>query len=234
MKRIVPLFFIYEREYMIHYKGKFDGNTEQLPAGEYWTSDVPFDEPQDMKKLAAVLQKVMIVIIVLLCGFWAWWFHDLFENMTDMYMTLAGAICSACILQLAVLLPHEYLHALCFREDCWIYTNLKQGMCFVAGPEDMDKKRFIFMCLLPNIVFGFAPFIISLDIPVSLSASFLMMFGIINIGAGAGDYMNVYNAARQVPQNGLIYMHHMQSHWYRPDDRKLSESRLIHERQMPE
>jgi predicted DNA-binding protein (MmcQ/YjbR family)/GNAT superfamily N-acetyltransferase len=37
--------------------------------------------------------------------------------------------------------PHELLHAICFKEDVYLYTNLKHGMLFVVGPETMSKRR---------------------------------------------------------------------------------------------
>lgn len=59
---------------------------------------------------------------------------------------------AGCILPMLTLFPHELLHAVCFKEDVYLYTNWKQGMLFVVGPESMSKSRFIFMSLLPNIV----------------------------------------------------------------------------------
>ena len=43
-------------------------------------------------------------------------------------------------------------------------------------------------------------------------------FGAIAIGSGAGDYINIYNALRQVPKGGLCYMSGMHSYWYMPDN----------------
>ena len=43
------------------------------------------------------------------------------------------------------LVVHEFLHAICFKEDVYMYRNLKQGTMFVVGPENMSKFRFCFM-----------------------------------------------------------------------------------------
>ena len=43
---------------------------------------------------------------------------------------------------------------------------------------------------------------------------FLTMFGMICTSMGAGDYYNVFNAIRQVPKNGRVYMSGMRSYWY--------------------
>lgn len=45
------------------------------------------------------------------------------------------------ILSMLTLFPHELLHAICFREDVYLYTNLAQGMLFVIGPETMTRRR---------------------------------------------------------------------------------------------
>ena len=110
--------------------------------------------------------------------------------------------------------PHEILHASCFKEEVYLYTNFSKGMLFVVGPEDMTKGRFIFMSMLPNLVFGFIPFIIFLFVPklVVLGA-----MGSICIGMGFGDYFNVFNAIRQMPKGALTYLSGFHSYWYLPE-----------------
>ena len=113
---------------------------------------------------------------------------------------------------MAVLLPHELLHAACFRKDVYLYTNLRQGMLFVVGPEDMSKARFLLMSLLPNIVFGLIPYAIGMALPnMALSA-----FGAICTGMGAADYNNVFNTLTQVPNGAKIYASGFNSYWYLP------------------
>ena len=36
------------------------------------------------------------------------------------------------------------------------------------------------------------------------------------IGMGAGDYINVFNAATQMPKNALTYLNGFNSYWYIP------------------
>ena len=93
-----------------------------------------------------------------------------------------------------------------------MYTNLKQGMMFVVGTEDMSKTRFVMMSLCPNIVFGFIPFIIFL---ISPNLTILGTLGALAIGMGAGDYYNVFNALVQVPKDAKIYMSGFHSYWYK-------------------
>ena len=112
------------------------------------------------------------------------------------------------------MVPHELLHALCFREDVYMYHNLKQGMLFVVGPEDMSKGHFVFMSMLPNIVFGFIPFTLFLVKP---ELRLLGIFGFLSIASGAGDYLNVYNALTQMPKGSRTYLHGFHSYWYLPE-----------------
>ena len=32
------------------------------------------------------------------------------------------------------IVPHEFLHAICFKDDVYMYHDLSHGMLFVAGP----------------------------------------------------------------------------------------------------
>ena len=95
--------------------------------------------------------------------------------------------------------------------ECAAVKALKQGMLFVIGTETMSKDRFIFMSMLPNIIFGIVPYVIGMIFPKFI---FMTMFGMICTSMGAGDYYNVFNAIRQVPKNGRVYMSGMRSYWY--------------------
>lgn len=113
----------------------------------------------------------------------------------------------------AILFPHEILHAICFKEDVYLYTNWKQGMLFVVGSETMSKGRFILMSMLPNVVFGILPYIVGMIYPQFV---FGLVFGILSAGMGAGDYYNVYNAVTQMPKGARTYLYQFHSYWYMP------------------
>lgn len=185
----------------LHYQGKYNGNPVSLPHGDHHPSAVPFKEAESTRRLAVmasaaavVILALLMVILILRGGF------GVFKGL------LPGAV-----LSLLVLFPHELLHAICFKGDVYLYTNLKEGMLFVTGPETMSKKRFIFMSLLPNIVFGAVPYVAGLAFP-HLSA--FGMMGALSLSMGAGDYYNVYNAATQMPKGSRTYLHGFHSYWY--------------------
>lgn len=186
-----------------HYKGKFSGDPDDLPYLEHEPGAVPFDEPQDPKKLGLIANGIALVIAI----------------AALVILFLRGGLTAfnpiGCILMLLTLFPHELLHAVCFRDDVYMYTNLKHGMLFVVGPERMSKGRFVFMSLLPNIVFGFIPFAIYLIWP---EHTILGTMGALSISAGAGDFLNVFNALTQMPKGAKTYLHKFNSFWYMPEN----------------
>lgn len=190
----------------LHYKGEYDLNPDSLPHGEHMPDAVMFKEAKDSKTLALIANGVCIVLIILLgipvlarCS-----------EYTGSWQFMGGIICS-----MLILFPHELLHAICFKEDVYLYTNWKQGLLFVVGPETMSKKRFVFMSLLPNIVFGFIPYVIGLGFPQLV---FFAALGTLAIGMGAGDYYNVFNALTQMPKGARTYLYQFNSFWYMPKE----------------
>lgn len=189
----------------LHYMGKYDLDPDSLPHLPHMPGAVPFREAKDSASLGKLINTVaMLLLIPVLVPLWLRWGSDLFYP---------PALFAGGLLSLAVMFPHELLHALCFREDVYVYTNLKQGMLFVVGPETMSKGRFILMSLAPNIVFGFIPYALALCFP---GLTFLGVLGALSIVLGTGDYYNVINAATQMPRGARTYLHKFNSFWYMP------------------
>lgn len=190
----------------LHYMGKFNKDPETLPHGEHKPNAVKFKEASDPKKLSIIANLLSIAIMIILAvpAFFRCK-EFLISNLFELYIGL--------ILSLLSMFPHEFLHAICFKKDVYMYTNLSQGMMFVVGPETMSKSRFIFMSLLPNIVFGIIPYIIGMIFPNFIS---LVSLGICATGMGAGDYYNVFNAVTQMPKGAKTYLYQFNSYWYIP------------------
>ncbi len=188
----------------LKYIGKYDLNPDSLPHKEHLPGAVPFKEPDDSKKMALIANGIAFILLTILLV---------------IYFLVCGAkslfyLFPASILSMLVLFPHELLHAICFKDEVYLYTNWAQGMLFVVGPETMSKGRFIFMSLLPNLIFGFIPYIIGLIFP---SLCFLAAFGAVCLSMGAGDYFNVFNALTQMPKGARTYLHKFNSFWYMPE-----------------
>lgn len=200
----------------LHYKRKYNGEESSLPQRKHPIYAVRFREPNSMKSLAIIANIIAIVIaVIFLTILGVVFIHYLRTVEVEYYDLNVFNLILPCFASLMVLFPHEFLHAICFREDVYLYTNWSKLMLFVVGTEDMSKYRFIFMSLLPNLVFGFIPFIIFLFIPKWVG---LGLFGACCIASGAGDYMNVFNAITQVPNNAKVYMSGMHSYWYMKDN----------------
>ncbi len=190
---------------IFHYAGAYSGDENTLPQRNHSHNAVPFKEPDNMKKFSLVANIGGIITMILL----AIPYFILAYEYYDTIWFFTGALCTV-----LTLFPHELLHAVFFKKDVYMYSNLKQGLLFVAGTEDMSKCRFILMSLCPNIIFGFIPYITFLIFPQLIG---LGIFGLTCIGSGFGDYMNVFNAITQVPNGAKIYMSGIHSYWYKDE-----------------
>ena len=189
----------------LHYQGKYDLNPESLPHGEHQPNAVPFKEAKDSKTMALIANTASIVIMVLLAVPAVLRGKAHFDPLQMML---------GCIAPMLILFPHELLHAICFKDDVYLYTNWKHGRLFVVGPETMSKIRFILLSLLPNILLGFVPYLIGMLFPQFV---FFLTFGTISIGMGAGDYYNVFHALTQMPKGARTYLYQFNSFWYLPE-----------------
>lgn len=191
----------------LHYRGKYNLDPATLPTCKHQPNAVKFKEDDSTKELAVIANGIAIALMILLSiPVYLKYKGLLFDYFDEM---MVGAM-----LPLLTMFPHELIHALCFKEDVYLYTNFKQGLLFVVGCETMSKHRFIFMSLLPNIVFGFLPYMISF---LGIQYLTLAVLGVIAIGMGAGDYYNVFNALIQMPKGARTYLYQMNSYWYIPE-----------------
>ena len=191
----------------IHYMGKYNLDPESLPHGDHMPGAVKFKEASTTKELAVIANLLSLAIFIVLLIISIICTGEYSFSNTIQWM-------AGCLLSLLILFPHELLHAVCFKEDVYLYTNLRQGMLFVTGPETMSKCRFIFMSLLPNIVFGIIPYLLGM---LSSQYSFLLVFGMLSACAGSGDYYNVFNALTQMPKGARTYLYQFNSYWYIPE-----------------
>ena len=191
----------------LHYRGKYNLDPATLPTCKHQPNAVKFKEVDSTKELAVIANGIATALMILLAiPVYLKYKGLLFDYFDEM---MVGAM-----LPLLTMFPHELIHALCFKEDVYLYTNFKQGFLFVVGCETMSKHRFIFMSLLPNIVFGFLPYMISF---LGIQYLTLAVLGVIAIGMGAGDYYNVFNALIQMPKGARTYLYQMNSYWYIPE-----------------
>lgn len=189
------------------FRREFKGDLSVLPIREV-EGAVPFKEPESMGKLSLIANGIALVLIILVL------IPIFLLHGRDLFSAHFPQVLLAMILSLAIIPAHELLHAICFRENVDFYTYFRKGLCFVVGTESMTKKHFVFMSLLPNLVFGVLPYALFFVFP---SQIWLGVFGAFNIGAGGGDYINAFNALTQMPKGSLCFMSGMHSYWYRPE-----------------
>ncbi len=192
------------------YKGKYSGEEESLPVKEHPEGYEKFKEPES-KKFMLLANSLALMITVLFLAIGAIFIFDKMKE--DFANGFPWLFFLACLLPMVTIVPHEIMHALCFKDEVYMYAYPQAGAMFVLGLEDMSKARFVFMSLLPNIVLGVIPFVLGIIFP---HAYWLVIFGALNIGSGAGDYLNVFNALTQVPKGAKIYASGFHSYWYMP------------------
>ena len=190
----------------LHYKGSYNSDPDTLPQREHLSGAVQFREPEDIKKLGMIVNGVGLILMVLLA-------IPAIIRCAPYSGESTGQFMVGAMLSLFIILPHELLHAICFREDVYLYTKFSSGLVFVVGTETMSKGRYILMCLLPNIILGMIPYLIGMLYPHIL---FLTVLGVVAIVSGAGDYLNVYYAITQMPKHARTYLNGFHSYWYLP------------------
>ena len=119
----------------IHYAGKFDGDVSKLPHRKHEKNAVGFKEAETvegvekagLKVVPAILVIETIPLILLRINPFSLHISSFFAGLTLAILTLP---------------VHEVLHAVCFRGDVYIFSNLKRGMAFTVGTESMSKRHF--------------------------------------------------------------------------------------------
>ena len=194
------------------WKGKFNG-VEDLPIGELPKNAVRFEEPESAEELAKETRRFLIpVVIFLLIVIFLRIKINGFFGVSDV-INIFGII----LIPFSIL-PHEYLHAIFLPKDAEVemWYSIKQRLALVTSTTAITKKRFIFLSLFPNIVFGFLPLIIWIFIPsyMSFISGILFTFGFISLIMGVGDFMNIYNTIKQVPKGAMTQISGFNSYWF--------------------
>ena len=130
----------------LHYMGKFNLDPNTLPQAEHKPGATEFKEADSMKKLAVIANAVSFVIFAVLAV-------AAYLRLPDITRGKSSVIAwgTALLGSLLILFPHELLHAVCFKNDVYLYTNFKQGMLFVVGtPRRLLEASFPAAPLLPE------------------------------------------------------------------------------------
>lgn len=193
----------------IKFKGKYT-EKKQIQKGYLPKNAIMFKEPNTVTKVFALGGLISLPFLALVS-------IGLFTKINLKSINTDIFIYSA-ILSFILMYVHEIIHALCFPRESEkeIWTKLNEGALFVYCNEILPKRRFIWMCAAPNVILGVIPyglFIIGIFDFNNTIASIIGITSWLMILSGIGDYLNIYNAIRQVPKSGEILNYGFHSYW---------------------
>lgn len=198
-------------------KGEYT-SVDQLTVGVLPENAVKFKEPESMADLNKSAAYFLLPVLVILITFYLLK-HGLTLSYKDMF---TGGYLIGFVLAILCIFPHELLHGICFPKDAEVelWWSPKNFMVFVHSVAPISKARFIFLSLLPSLLFGILPLSIWLFVPSvnTLLASALWGFGMVSLLFGVGDFLNVYNAFNQVPKGALTQLSGFHSYWFYPEE----------------
>jgi hypothetical protein len=198
-------------------KGRFT-SYDDLPRAQLPASAHVFDEPDTLQGVARASMPYLAgslaaVAVLLVLG--------IFTGATPRLRIVGMGTLVALVATVPAIFGHELVHAVCFPRDATVelWWSLRDGVLFVTSTCPLTRARFIALSLAPNIVFGLAPMAAWLLVPMpSAAATALFAFGAIMFTSGAGDYLNVANALRQVPAGAMVQLSGVHTYWYRRSD----------------
>ena len=195
----------------IVWKGIYEDKS-QLPIGNLPEDAVKFKEPDSMLKLNLVASLFVLPVFILI-GLAIFIKSILTGSVVEFSIFNIWGI----ILAFLMILPHEFLHAIVFPkgEKVELWLSPKALAAFVVSTAPVSKARFIFLSLLPNIVFGFIPLLVWAFLPQDLAVTEVVFsFATFSLLLGIGDYLNVFNATFQMPKGSMQQLSGMNSYWF--------------------
>ena len=194
----------------LRYKGILK-RSDPLPIWPLPENAIRVNEPDSFQKITLIsllfiLPALLLVVIITLVSYILHGVH-----------TTAGFSWVGLVLSFLVMIPHEFLHAICFGKDADVemYFLPQSGNIAVTSGKAISKRRFIFMSLFPSLILGWVPLLIWAILPYNEFSNILYTFSIIT-GAvhGAGDNFGVYNIIRQVPKGSMMQMSGNNPYWF--------------------
>jgi len=192
------------------YKGILTRN-ETLPLWSLPDNAIIVREPDNyqMITLVSLLFIVPAALLVAIITLFSYILHGDYASVGFSWIGL--------VLAFAAMIPHEYLHAVCFGKDAEVemFFLPQSANIAVTSSKAISKHRFILMSLLPSLVLGWIPLLIWAILPYTVFSNALFTFSVIT-GAvhGAGDNFGVYNIIRQVPKGSMMQMSGNNPYWF--------------------
>lgn len=196
------------------WKGKFD-SVDQLPVGNLPTNAVKFREPETLAAVSLVASIFLFPVFIII-GVAVYTKIQLGSTFSSLGLFSIWGI----LLAFLMVVPHELLHAIAFpkHSEIQVWYSLRNLAAFVHSTCPTSKLRFIYLSLLPNIIFGFIPLILWIFIPFEFIgiSRVVFSFAAFSLLMGVGDFLNIYNAITQMPKNSYTQLSGFNSYWYLP------------------
>ncbi len=120
------------------------------------------------------------------------------------------------VIILLTIIPHEFLHAICFPKNATVYLfTIKTGMA-VMCTEPITKRRFCVLLLLPCLVLGVIPLVVWLFLADSFLANVLYNVGCGGIFVSIIDFYSLSIIRKEMPKGSYIISSGNNSYWYMP------------------
>ena len=153
------------------YKGILTRN-ETLPLWPLPDNAVRVMEPESYQIITLVSLLFIIPAMVLVA------IIILFSYILHGGYASAGFSWVGLMLSFTAMIPHEYLHAVCFGKDADVemFFLPQSGNIAVTSGKAISKRRFIFMSLLPSLVLGWIPLLIWAILPYTVFRHTIYIF----------------------------------------------------------
>ena len=183
----------------IIFMGKYNNDPTSLPKREMAPESHKIKKIDNLVTLTVVMSFVSILLLYIFGIF-------LINYFGIKLLSIPSVI--AVIISVIFYIPHEYIHAICFKEEAYIYIT--NGAFFAMSPEHMTKRRYLFMLMLPFLVLGIIP----LCTGIVLRYPPLAVFGVMSILPCTGDLYMAISALLKETKNAKIYLYDMVNYWY--------------------
>lgn len=196
---------------------------EQLPKADLPHNSVKFKEPATMENFI-LISLLFTIPSMLLIGLFLYASYLLHGELIVRYPDLAdlsfSRIFIPLVLPFAPLIPHELLHVAGLGQGvkAELFLAPKYLTAFIVSITPIAKNRLIFMSFLPSFVLGWIPLLVWVILPFSeIYSTYLLVFSVISILVSCGDYLNIFNAIRQMPKGSFHQNLGLNSYWHIPE-----------------
>jgi len=204
------------------FRGRYK-TEDQLPRTNLPHNAVKFREPETMDRIDFV-SSFFLIPAILLVGLFvlaSYLLHGVLLNGPSRMIerSLIGLIILA-IMPIVPIIPQELLRVIILGRDTIVelFYAPKLLMVFFASTTPIKKWHFVCMSFLPSLVIGWLPLLVWVVLPPNeWYRNYLFWFSFFSIIHGRRDYMNVYNALRQMPEGSIRQGCGLHSYWYTPE-----------------